>query len=180
MRKKDLEIKATIGNMLENNFSGRRLKIYFEALPDKSIRRAIGILSDIYPDKTTISDDDFAFIPYMFSDARFTKQDSFPGFVRAVNILNFTEHQKKLLTDAIKNDIEGLCDKCTYELDALLVHLFEPNDLIQYLSSLADEGSPPVLQRISDILQYEDFSNSSVSVEVIEALKQKVSKLLLG
>lgn len=178
MSKKDSDIRITIKNILENNFSGQRLKNYFDNLPDKSIRRALGILSGIYPDKTTISDDEFSFILYMFSDIKFIGQVNFCDFVRAVNILNFTKFQKKLLIELIKDNMEILCDKCTYELDALLMNLFEPNELIQYLEVLAEQGNRPVLQRIFDILLYEDFSNSSVLDERIEILKQKISKVI--
>lgn len=178
MSKKDIEMRATIKNILENNFSGQGLKNYFDNLPEKSIRRAISILSCIYPDKTTISDDDFLFIIYMFSDIKFLRQVSFCYFVGAVNILDFTECQKKLLIDAIKNNIEILCDKCTYELDTLLMNLFEPNELIRYFEVLTGQGKRPVLQQIFSILRHEDFSNSSVPDEAIENLKQKISKYI--
>ena len=176
MGRKDSEIRAAIESMLESGSSGRRLKDYFDALPDKRVRRAIGILSGIYPDKTAISDDDFSFVTHMFSDVRFMGQESFSGFVRAVNILSFTDRQKELLIDSIKNNIEILCSKCTFELDALLVSLFEPGELLRYLEALTGTGSPPVLQRVFALLLYEDFLNGCGSDEKIEALKQKISE----
>ena len=178
MRKKDHETKTAIKNILENGSSGQALKDYFDGLPDKRIRRAIGILSGVYPDSTTISDDDFPFIMYMFSDIKFTGQGSFSDFVRAVNILDFTERQKKLVIEAIKNNIEILCDICTFELGALLVSLFEPDELFRYLEALVEKGSRPVLQQVFGILLYEDFSKDYRLEEKIETLKQKVSKLI--
>ena len=178
MRKQDLEIRMTIESILENSSSGQRLKNYFADLPDKRIRRAISVLSNVYPGKTTISDDDLSFILYMLSDIRFMKQDNFFEFVSAVNILSFTEYQKMLLIDSIKNNIEILCDKCTFELDTLLVSLFEPNELFQYLEVLAEKGGHHVLQTVSGILRYNNFSNSRVSDEQIESLKQKISEFL--
>ena len=178
MKKKDLEIKTTIESILKNSSSGQRLKNYFVELPDKRIRRAISVLSAIYPAQTTISDDDLSFILYMFSDTKFMRQDSFFLFVDAVNILNFTEHQKMRLIDAIKNIIEILCDKCDFGLDALLESLFEPKELFQYLEVLAEKGSYRVLERVFYILRYKGFSNSGVSDEKIENLKQKVSEFL--
>jgi hypothetical protein len=112
----------------------------------------------------------------MFSDIKFMGQESFFEFVEAVNILHFTEPQKKLLIDAIKNNIEILCNKCTFELNTLLVSLLEPDELFQYLESLIEKESRPVLHTVFDILLYEDFSNSNVSDERIETLKQKISK----
>ena len=178
MSGKDYEIRTTIENILENNSSGQCLRKYFDELPDKNIRRAISILSSIYPDETTISNDDFSFIIHMFSDIKFIKQKSFFQFVCSINILKFTDHQKKLLIDTIKNNIEILCDQDTYDLGYLLVNLFEPNELFQYLEVITEKGSRPVLQQIYDILWYEDFSNSYGLDEKIEALKQKVSKLI--
>ena len=176
MSKKDIEIKATIESILENSYSGQHLKNYFDGLPDKNIRRAISILSSIYPGKTTSSDDDFSFILYMFSGIKFLKQESFFAFVSAINILEFTEHQKKLLIDVVKHNIEILYEICTFELDTLLVHLFEPKELFQYLEVLAEQGSRPVLRRVSAILRRKDFSTSCISDEKIESLKQKISE----
>ena len=178
MSGKDLEIRTTIEHILENNSHGRRLKEYFGGLPDARIRRAIGILSGIYPDRTTISDDDFSFVVYLFSNVKFIGQLSFWNFVSAVNILNFTEPQKKRLIDAIQNNIELLCATCTCELDTLLANLFEPDELVRYLEVLAETGSRPVLEHVADILRHEDFSNSSVPDERIEALKRKISKAI--
>lgn len=178
MGKKDYEIRIAIKTIIDNDYSGRHLKYYFSVMPDKSIRRAINILSKIYPDKTTISDDDFLFITYMFSNVKFMEQESFFQFVRAVNILNFTDHQKAMLINTIKNSIEILSDKCTFELDALLMNLFEPDKLIQYFEALIENKNRSVLQRIFYILLYEDFSQSYGLDKKIEALKLKVSTLI--
>ena len=178
MRKKDFETRTTIENMLKNSSSGQNLKNYFNALPDKSIRRAISVLSDIYPDKTTVLDEDFSFILYMFSDIKFIGQESFPYFVQAINILDFTERQKKLLIATIKNNIEILCNRCTFELGSLLESLFEPHELLQYLEVLTEKESRPVLIQVFNILLYKDSSKSYSLDEKIEALKEKVSKLI--
>ena len=176
MSRKDSEMRAAIENILESDSPGQGLKKYFGGLPDKSLRRAISVLSGIYPDKTAISDDEFSFVLSMFSDRKFMGQESFFAFVSAVNIVNFTEHQKKLLLDTIKNNIELLCGVCTFELDTLLGRLLEPNALLQYLEVLIETGSRPALHHAFDILLYEDFSNSSGTDEKIETLKLKISR----
>jgi hypothetical protein len=178
MRKKDLEIRMTIEDILKSSSSGQHLKNYFATLPDKRIRRAISVLSNIYHDKTTILDEDLSFILYMFSDIKFIWQESFFAFVQAVNILSFTEHQKMLLIYEIKNNIEILCDKCTFELDTLLERLFEQNELFQYLEFLAEKRIKSVLEHVAYILRYKDFTNSCVSDGKIESLKQKISEFL--
>ena len=179
MSKKDLEIRGAIEGILENDAPGRHLQRYFDALPDARVRRAVGILSGIYPDKTAISDDDFQFVVHLFSERRFLAQASFCDFVRAVGILDFTGPQRKRLIAAIQDNIELLCDRCTYELDALLAKLLEPDELIRYLQALAETASLSVLQRASDILRHEDFS-SDVREETIEALKGKISQSILA
>ena len=178
MSKRDLEIRATIESILAKSSSGQGLKNYFAGLPDTQIRRAISILSEIYPDKTEVSDEEFSFLLYMFSDVKFMEKESFSAFVFAINILNFTEHQKKLLREAAKNTIEIVCDKGNYALNPLLVSLFEPNALIQYLEELSQKGSRAVLQHVYDLLLYEDLSNIHGSDEKIESLKQKISESL--
>ena len=113
----------------------------------------MSVLSGIYPDTTTISDDDLQFILHMFSDIRLIGQDSFFLFVQAVNVFSFTEHQNILLRDAIKKNIEILCDACTFELDGLLESLFEPKELFQYLEFLAEKEIRSVLIHVTDILR---------------------------
>jgi hypothetical protein len=178
MSKKDLEIKTTIENILENISPGQHLKNYFDGLPENRIRRAISILSGIYPDKTTSSDDEFSFIMYMLSDIKFMRQESFSEFIRSISILHFTDDQKKLLIDIIKNNIEILCTKCTFELNTLLMSLFEQDELLQYIEYLIEKGIHPVFHLVLNILLYEDFSNSTVSDKKIDILKQKVYKYI--
>jgi hypothetical protein len=178
MSRKDSEIRAAIQDILEDDFPGARLKKYFDGLPDTHVKRAIHVLSAMYPDKTAIPDRDFRFIMDLFSDVKFVGQDSFPEFVRAVNVVDFTEFQKRQFVCAIKRNMGLLCAKCTYELDALLARLFEPDALIRYLEVLAEEGNRPVLQHVSDILRHGDFSGGRVPGEKIEMLKEKVAKSL--
>ncbi len=176
MSKRDLEIRATIESILAKSSSGQGLKNYFAGLPDTQIRRAISILSEIYPDKTEVSDEEFSFLLYMFSDVKFMEKESFSAFVFAINILNFTERQKKLLREAVTKTIEIVCDKGNYELNPLLVSLFEPNALIQYLEELSQKGSRAVLQHVYDLLLYEDLSKVDGSEATIARLQQKISE----
>ncbi len=178
MRKKDIEIKTTIENMLEASSSGSLLKGYFAGLPDNQIRRAISILSGNYPVKATCSEDDFSFILYMFSTVKFMEQESFFLFVRSMNLIEFTEQQKEILRDAIKEYIEILCNVCTFELGTLLVRLFEPQGLFQYLESLAEHGNRSVFDHVYDVLKYEDFSDSNVSEQTIERFQQRLLSVI--
>ncbi len=174
MRQKDLEITKTYEQMLEASDAGQRLQAYFAGLPDPKIRRAIHILSGMYPVKMTCSDDSFSFILYMFSTVHCIKQDSFPFFVTAINIIDFTEPQKTLLRGALQDHIEVLCRHCTFELGTLLGRLFAPQALFQYVETLATHANRLVLHQAYDILCYEDFSQSTVSQSALESLKQRI------
>jgi len=60
-------------------------------------------------------------------------------------------------------------------LDSLLVRVFELSELLQYLETLTDTGSRPVLQHVYDLLLHEDVASGDGADERIdiEALKQK-------
>ena len=178
MKSKDLVIKSEIENLLQSRSSGQNLKSYFENLPDHKVRRAIVILSRIYPDKSTVSDDDLEFIICMLSKERYLEQDSFFNFIHSLNLIKFTETQKDTLIPVIQKHFEALCENCTFELDNLLVNIFKLPDLFEYMKTLAEEGSTAVLQHIADILRYEHFSDDKVSAEALEILEQKISRKL--
>ncbi|MDR2207878.1 MAG: hypothetical protein LBE22_02750 [Azoarcus sp.] len=171
MGSKDLEIKQEIDKILQGKSVGMKLKTYFENMPEERIRRAIHVFASIYPDKQVISDDDFVFIPYILSEEKFLKQQSFSDFIRSLNLIHYTENQRNVLVNVIKEHFEALCEVCTFELDSLLIKIFGRSDLFRYMETLASNGSAVVLQRISDILKYEDFSSINVSDEALERLR---------
>jgi hypothetical protein len=175
MSNKDLKIKMEIDEILNNKHAGVKLKTYFENMSDGKIRRAIHVLATIYPDKKNISDDDFSFILYMFSNENFSKQQSFPDFVRSLSLIDFTENQKNLLIDAIKIHFDELCEVCTFELNGLLINVFGEVKLLKYLESLSESDNVVVLQCVSSILRYEDFSNTNMSDDLLENLKNRTT-----
>lgn len=174
MKNKDITIRLEIEKILQNNSSGDNLKCYFENLPDNKIRRTIAILSTIYPDKKIISDNDFDFIIYMFSKKIFLEQESFFEFIRSLNIIDFTENQKSQLIDVIKTHFLILCENCTFELDDLLIKIFNHSDLFEYLKILSKDNNTAVLQHILNILRYNDFSSINISDVDLQELKQEV------
>jgi hypothetical protein len=179
MSSKDSEIKMEIEEILQNNFSGMLLKSYFENISKNKIRRTIHILAAIYPNKIIISDDDFVFISYMLSNEKFLKQENYFEFIRSLNIINFTENQKNTLINLIKENIEILCEACTFELDYFLIKIFNKSDLFKYMETLTRGGnSTAVLRCISDILRYEDFSNINISDEALEKLDAVITAAL--
>jgi hypothetical protein len=173
MSNKDIEIKAEIEKMLRDNSAGKKLTAYFEDMPEKKIRRAIYILASIFPINKVISNDDFVFILYMLSNNKIVTNNSFPDFIRSLNLIEFSDVQKHKLIYLIKDHFEEYCDICTFELNTLLIRIFNLPDLFKYLETLAIDASPAVLRQISDILQYEDFSSTNISDEAFESLKQR-------
>ena len=176
MSSKDLEIKMEIDEIFQNYSTGVKLKTYFENMPEKKVRRAIHVLAKIYSDQKVISDEDFVFIVYMLSNKKLLEQEFFSEFVRSLNLIYFAEGQKNILISLIKEHFEALCKICTFELDGLLIKIFDRSDLFKYLETLVEGGGAAVLQHVSDILRYEDFSNTNISDESLEKLKNDISK----
>lgn len=176
MSGKDSAFKSDIESILQGPCAGRELIAYFERIPLRDSRRALTVLARIYPDKTTVSDEELDFIVFLLSRERWVEQESIPAFVSAIGILNFTESQKQTLIPAVKTQLAALCERCTFELDHLVMRLFPPRELVRYLERLVDGGRRAVLEHILDILWYEDFSDSSVSDETLENLRQAAAR----
>lgn len=178
MKNKDINAKMKIEGALQSSSAGQDLISYFESLPYNKIRRAMAILSAIYPNKTNISDDDFGFITYIFSQEKFLMQESFFEFIRALNTIEFTVSQKNKLIDMVKEDFVILCKTCTFELDSLLIKIFNHFDLFLYFGSLSKNSDAAVLQHILSILKCEDLSHKNISDLALETLKEEVSQKL--
>ncbi|ENT2948176.1 hypothetical protein ACFFOE_000141 [Klebsiella aerogenes] len=176
MSGKDFNIKSTLEAILQNDAIGKNLKIYFENTPEKDTRRVISILSMIYPDKINMSDNEFEFIVYMFSSEKNIRQENFFEFVRAVSLINFTDKQKNIFIDAIKKHMELLCEKCTFELDILLMKIFEPPELIKYIYTLIGNSAQPVMRHVEYILKDELFCHNANTTNILELLKQQSYK----
>jgi hypothetical protein len=172
MNVKDMQTKIEINTILQNQSPDLNLKLYFENIQENKIRRAIHILSSIYPGRKIISNDDLIFISYVISNKKFLKQQSFCDFIRALNVIDFTESQKNILIGLIKIHFVELCEICTFELDEFLIKIFKPYDLFKFIETFETNGMA-VSQRISDILRYENFSNTNVSDQALETLKAK-------
>lgn len=177
----DSVFKSDIEGILSGDSVGQGLITYFEGIPPAHSRRALSVLSGIYPGKTVIPNDELSFIIYMLSQNRWTEQESFPLFVSALGIIDFTDSQRKALLPVVKSRLELLCTRCTFELDHFLMILFGPQGLIHYLESLVNRCSPAVLEHILNILRYEDFSDSAVSEydmdKLSHAASQKIKEL---
>jgi hypothetical protein len=176
VKNKDLNKKFEIEGILQSSSAGQDLISYFELLPDNKIRRAMAILSAVYPNKINVSDDDFEFIVYIFSQEKFLMQESFFEFIRALNTIEFTASQRNKLVDMIKENFVTLCKACTFELDSLLIKVFNRFDLFVYLEFLSKNSNPAVLQHVLSILEYEDFSGESISNLALESLRKEVSQ----
>jgi hypothetical protein len=176
LRNRDIAFKTEIENILHSECVGKLLTTYFDMLPAHQIRRAMTVLVAVYPDKTMMPDDEFDFILFMLSQQKFLQQENFFEFIRSLNIIDFTENQKNQLIKVIKADIVRLSEICTFELDDLLIRLFNHYDLFEYFKVLAKERNKAVLQHILATLRYEDFSEAGISQTALEKLKQDISQ----
>ena len=179
MRNKDISLQWEIGELLQSDCAGYNLKIYFEKLPDNKIRRAISILINIYPNSTIVSDKELAFITYLISEKKFSKQENFFMFIASLNIIEFTNSQKNDLINVVMEHIETLCEVCTFELDTFLMRVFEPLHLFEYLKLLSIKENTAVLQHIASVLRDVNFFNAAVSDRELELFKQEVDQKLL-
>ncbi len=175
---KDLAIKSEIERILRSEAVGLNLQSYFDALPEAKIRRALTVLSAVYPDKTAIPNDEFEFVAQMLSNEKYMEQKNFSGFISSINSVDFTEDQKGILADAVTRSIEALSRQCTFELDSFMTKIFKPRALLQYMESLIDTGGAVVLEHFSDILRHEDFSGDGVSDEALAAIRRKIDQKL--
>ncbi len=175
MNKKELELKYAIETILNQDSIGQSLQNYFEQLSAQNIRRALFVLANIYPDKQMLPDDEFLFINNLFNQDKYIVQETFRHFIQAISTIHFTAQQQETLINTIKKQFEALCETCTFELDALLVNLFTPKDLVGYINTLLNSHNIAVLQRIYDLLIYEsDYFQEYLPEETIKKLASEV------
>ncbi|UGS42589.1 hypothetical protein [Pseudocitrobacter corydidari] len=178
MSGKDILLKNEIEMILQGGSIGGDLKLYFESLDDNNLRRALFILSRMYPVKLIVSDDEVDFISSMLSSERITKQNNFFEFVRSISIVDFNCEQKNVIGRVIKSHFTNLCERCSFELDELLMRIFSSVELMEYMKALVESSDDlAVLQHISDILRDEYFYNSNVTNEILQILTKKIPNL---
>lgn len=175
MSGKDKHIKEVLETIIEKDNIGKNLKGYFSSISERDMRRAIFILSNIYPDKINMSDSEFEFIIYMFSNIKIIQQDNFFEFVRAVNVIDFSDRQKNVLKKIIKEHLEALCEKCIFELDSLIIKVFEPTELIEYISNNIANSTSSLMQHFESILRDKSLSHNNNAKNELKLLKAKLN-----
>ena len=176
MRTRDETIKRQLEFILKARFTGRDLIVYFDCMPEKMLRRAITLFSEVYPSETVISDEQFGFIGYMLSTNKMVEQESFSNFIISISTINYSIEQKEKLVNITKDNIFSLCNGLTFEFDNFLSLLLNQEQLADYVKWMADIEDEAVLMRAMGILQYERFDR--VPVEIIESLKQTIKNKL--
>ena len=170
-------MKEQMNLMLNSKSSGSDLIAYFNHLPEKKLRRAIKVFSDIYPDKPIIGEDQVEFIDYMLSTPKIVMQDSFSNFVRSISVINYSAKQKEKLVDATKESISILSGGLTFEFDNFIARLLNKEDLIEYVKWMTGHKDRVVLRRAADILRYENFDD--ISADTADSLAQTLRDKLL-
>ncbi|EHT7912963.1 hypothetical protein KYJ18_003899, partial [Escherichia coli] len=120
MSRHDILLRSQFERIIEGDRVGQALISFYEKLPEENYRRALYILSIIYPIKLNVGDDEFKFIFYIMSQKKFLRQQTISDFVRSINVIEFTETQKSVLRELIKKNNDIIITQCTFELDCLL------------------------------------------------------------
>nr|EGY1808387.1 hypothetical protein [Escherichia coli] len=102
MSRHDILLRSQFERIIEGDRVGQALISFYEKLPEENYRRALYILSIIYPIKLNVGDDEFKFIFYIMSQKKFLRQQTISDFVRSINVIEFTETQKSVLRELIK------------------------------------------------------------------------------
>lgn len=130
MSRHDILLRSQFERIIESNNVGQALISFFDKLPQENYRRAIYVLSTIYPVKLNVSDDEFKFIFYILSQEKFLRQQSISDFVRSINVIEFTETQKSVLREVITKNDDIISAQCTFELDCLLMRISASSKLV--------------------------------------------------
>ncbi len=71
MSRHDILLRSQFERIIEGDRVGQALISFYEKLPEENYRRALYILSIIYPIKLNVGDDEFKFIFYIMSQKNF-------------------------------------------------------------------------------------------------------------
>lgn len=123
MSRHDILLRSKFERIIESNNVGQALISFFDKLPQENYRRALYVLSTIYPVKLNVGDDEFKFIFYIMSQKKFLRQQTISDFVRSINLIEFTETQKIILREVITKNNDIISTQCTFELDCLLTRV---------------------------------------------------------
>ena len=105
MGNSDFYIQNEIEASLEQE-DFNQIIMLLDSLPSKNIRRALYLLSEIFPNKIEVSENEFKFIKYILSNNKFIVVQSISDFLRAISILNFNDLQKQEIADLIFQNLK--------------------------------------------------------------------------
>ena len=123
MSRHDSLLRTQFERIIDGDNLGQALISLLDKLPQENYRRAIYVLSTIYPVKLNVGDDEFKFIFYIMSQKKFLRQQSISDFVRSINLIEFTKSQKSVLREVIEKNNDLISAQCTFELDCLLMRI---------------------------------------------------------
>jgi len=123
MRQDDVLLKLELETILQHDRVAEALIRLFESMPQRKLRRALFLLSTVYPDKRYIEDEEFEFIYYVFTQTKLLEQETIRDFVSAMNIIEFTEKQKSILHKSVADTLSIISKRCTFELDEFLMRI---------------------------------------------------------
>lgn len=154
MSNSDFYIQNKIETSLEQeDFS--QIIILLDSLPSKNIRRALYLLSKIFPNKIEITENEFKFIKCILSNNKFIVVQSISDFLRAISILNFNDLQKQDISDLIFQNLNILSKNCDFELNILITKLIEPNKFFMQVEKFKNNLDDYSRKYLLDFIFYE-------------------------
>ena len=172
MSNSDFYIQNMIEASLEQeDFS--QIIILLDLLLSKNIRRALYLLSEIFPNKIEITENEFKFIKYILSNKKFIVVQSISDFLRAISILNFNDLQKQEIADLIFQNLNILSKKCDFELNILITKLIEPNKFFMQVEIIKNNLDDYSRKYLLDFIFYEKeyFENGFNEDEINDFIK---------
>ena len=154
MKNNDFLMQDEIENFLEQE-DFHQIILLFNTLPAKNVRRALYLLSEVFPNKIEISESQFGFIKYILSDNKFLNVQSISDFIRAISIVDFNNFQKKEVTELIFSKLNQLSKNCDFELNLLITKLIDHHEFFDYLEKFKGDFNETSKKYLSNFILFE-------------------------
>ena len=154
MGNKDFYIQNEIEAALEQEDFNQIITL-LDSLPSKNIRRALYLLSEIFPNKIEVSENEFKFIKYILSNNKFIEVQSISDFIRVISILNFNNLHKQEIIDLIFTNLNTLSKNCSFELNSLIAKLIDSNNFFMQIEKFKNNLDDSSRKYLLDFVLYE-------------------------
>lgn len=176
MGNSDFYIQNEIEASLEQE-DFNQIIMLLDSLPSKNIRRALYLLSEIFPNKIEVSENEFKFIKYILSNNKFIEVQSISDFIRSISILNFNNLQKQEIINLIFINLNTLSKNCNFELNLLITKLIDSNNFFMQIEKFKNNLDDSSRKYLLDFIIYEKeyLKNSFNEDEINDFMRLLIS-----